>query len=964
VPTDTLSPPHIARCPSAAARFLLLGPVEARHPHRRLPLGRRRERALLAVLLLEANRVVPAGRLVDLLWDGSPPSSARASLHTHMSRLRGSLDPDGAGRNGVRLYARAGGYLAEADPETVDAHCFTNLVERARGTADAAARAAVVRNALALWRGPVLADAGSDLLRQRVAADLEELRLVAYELAVDADLERGRHDEVVGEVTRLIGDHPLREGLWARLALALYRAGRQGEALAALARARDRIVEELGVEPGPALQQVQLRILTADPALATATAGVPEAEAMHVSTVVIAPRQLPMDIREFTGRRQELAQLAAAAGVAAAADAPTAPTICVIEGMAGVGKTRLAVHAAHRMASGFDGPHLWADLRGFDAERSPADPATILDVFLRLLGVPAQQVPDDLDARAALYRSRLAGSRALVLLDNVATEDQVRPLLPGGGGALVLITTRRHLSGLPGVRHVPLDVFAPDEAVSLLAHLGGAARVSRQPQEAARVAELCGYLPIAITLTGQRLRAHPSWTVRDLADRLVPEERRLGELSLREQEVQRAFDLSYRTLPPRQRRFFRLLGLYPGADVNAEGAAALTGHSRAEADRLLEALLEEHLLQESSPGRYRMHDLTRGFARERARREEPQRLREDAIAGLVRRFLAEATQATVLLHPADTRRLAPLEPPSGSTLRTRADAIAWVDANLADLVAVVQHAADLSDRVARLAVRLVAALYRPLANRGQWRVRVTLHQRAAEAAARVGDQQGEAQSLEDLGTVYGQIGRPAESIAYNERALVIWRKIGDQRGEAGCLVGLGITYRQMGRFDEAVECLREGLAVSEIAGYGLAEASVLNQLGLTYQGMGRLPAAFVHHGRSIAKCQEIGDRRGEALALANLAWAHQRSGRPDQAFGPHRESLAIFRDLGDRYNEAEQLWGLGRCHHAIGEHARARSHWRQSIALLRDIGLLETAQAAALLRQPVPETPEIIGLNT
>jgi DNA-binding SARP family transcriptional activator len=603
---------------SAMTRFLLLGPVEVGHDGGRLALGRRRERCLLAVLLLEANRVVPADRLEDLLWDGFAPASARASLHTHVSRLRAHLDPDGNGRHGVRLHARDGGYLVEVERGAVDAHLFTDMVERARSTTDAAARAAMLRRGLTLWRGPALADAGSDLLRHRVAADLDELRVIATEQALDAELECGRHDEVVGEVKRLITEHPLREGLWGRLALALYRAGRQAEALETLALARHRLAGELGIDPGPGLRRLQHEILTADPVL--------EAVA-SASTPLGAPRQLPMDIEEFTGREAELCHVETLAGAALAGAAtarPTVPVICAIEGMAGVGKTRFAVHAAHRLARRFDEVQLWADLHGLESRRPPADPAAVLETFLRLLGVPGCQVPDGLEARSALYRSRLAGRRTLVLLDNAAGADQVRPLLPGGGSCLVLVTTRRRLSSMDGVRPVPLDVFSPAEATALLAGIAGGERVGGQPAEATHLARLCGHLPLAVALAARHLRAHPSWTVRDLVARLTPEDRRLSELSVRGETVRAAFDLSYRALPPPQRRLFRLLGRHRGDDITADAAAGLTGQAPEEAGVLLDALLDEYLLQERVPGRYRMHDLIRRYAIERARDEGPE----------------------------------------------------------------------------------------------------------------------------------------------------------------------------------------------------------------------------------------------------------------------------------------------------------------------------------------------------
>jgi DNA-binding SARP family transcriptional activator len=424
--------PFPGQPPATATRFVLLGRIEAHHRDGRLTLGRRRERCLLAVLLLDANRVVSASRLEDLLWNGHPPVSARANLHTHVSRLRAQLDLDGSGRHGVRLNARDGGYVIEVERNAIDAHLFTAMVERVRADADPVRRAAMLRSGLALWQGPVLADAGSVLLRRRVAAGMDELRLTANEPALDAELECGRHDEVVGEIKRLASEHLLREGLWTRLALALYRVGRQAETLEAIAWARERLAMELGIDPGPGLRRLQNDILTASPAL---EAGLPG------PTNDIGLRMLPMDLPEFTGRQSEWAQVQALAEEAI--DCPAAPVLCAIEGMAGVGKTRFAVHAGHRLTYRYnDDVQLWADLHGFDPHQRPSDPAAVLGALVRLLGVPASQVPDGLEARAALYRSRLVGRRTLILLDNVAEAEQVRPLLPGGGPCLVLLTHR------------------------------------------------------------------------------------------------------------------------------------------------------------------------------------------------------------------------------------------------------------------------------------------------------------------------------------------------------------------------------------------------------------------------------------------------------------------------------------------------------------------------------------------
>ncbi|MFG1625394.1 BTAD domain-containing putative transcriptional regulator [Kribbella sp. NPDC049227] len=932
-----------------SARFGLLGPIEAWHGAERLQLGRRRERALLAILLLEANRLVSADRVIDLLWDGSPSDSARASLRSHVSRLRSCLLPAGRDRYGVRLEARGGGYLLATDPAAIDVNRFSRLVQQARDTVDVTARGRLLREALSLWRGPALADASSDLLRRRLATDLDELRLVATELAIDADLDCGRHEQAVAEVHRLIGDHPYREGLWARLALGLYRAGRQADALQVLAQARDRLTGELGLDPGPELRKLQQKILTCDPTLAPAAAG--PVVAVQPSK---PPQQVPMDIPEFTGRDGEQATLTALAAPAAQGRG-SQPVVCAIEGMAGVGKTRFAIHAAHDLVrrGWFDEVRLWADLHGFDPQRTPADPGTVLGGFLRQLGVPGWEVPEDLEARAALYRSHLAGRRALVLLDNAAFEEQVRPLLPGSGPSLVLITSRRRLSGLDGVQPIPLDVFTRAEAIALLARIAGPERVAGHEADAARIASLCGHLPMAITLAARRLRGHPTWTLGDLARRLS------ADVS---QEA--SFNLSYDALPPQRQRVFRRLGLNPGDQLTPQTAAALSGRSVAEADAHLEALLDEYLLYEVEPGRYRMHDLVLAYARDRAQTDESEQARHAAVRRLLASYLTWATQATLLVHPTESRRVARTLVAGQVELRTPTEAIAWTEVNLADLVATIRRALELPGNAPHQAVRLVHALYRPLANRGHSRERITLNELAADAAGRSGDQEGEAQTLEDLGVLCGQVGRLAEAVRHTKRALELWRETGNHIGEAGCLTGLGITYRQLGQLDEAVACLREGLAINLRIGHVPGEASALNHLGLALQSAGCCDEAIVCGQQSIARHRDLGDRTGEALALANLGWAYLRSRQPSRAIDCHRAALPLFRDWGDRYNESEQLWGIGQAYHALGDDDRARVHWHESITILRDLDVLRPAQAEVLLGQPVPDTPEIIRLNS
>ncbi|GLY70648.1 hypothetical protein Atai01_72670 [Amycolatopsis taiwanensis] len=676
---------------------------------------------------------------------------------------------------------------------------------------------------------------------------------------------------------------------------------------------------------------------------------------------VRAYHQLPMDLPEFTGRQAELDRLGA---LGEAVEDATAPVVVTISGVAGVGKTRLVIHAAHRFAAGrFDEVQLWADLRGFHPEEAPAAASSVLADFLRLLGVADHQLPDGLDARAALYRDRLNGRRALIVLDDAATADQVRPLLPGTAGCLVLISSRRRLTDLDGDQTVPLVNFSTEESLRLLRWHAGPDRVRAEPDAARSVATLCGHLPLAIAVTARYLRSHPALSLTDLAGRLATDQRQLTGLSPHARSVRAAFDLSYRALPPGHQRVARLLAIHPGPDFTAPSVAALTALAESTAQTVLDDLLDEHLLDETAGARYRMHDLLRRYLTLQTQREDAQSEPHDALHRLTRHYLDRARHATNLIHPTETRRVTTA--PSGpAPWQSPSEAVAWVEAEYDCLVSTVRRAAELPDAGPALAIELVAALYRPLANRGHSADRIALNDLAARLARQHGDRRAEAQFLEDLGTLYGQVGRAGEAVGHSYRALAIWTELGDLTGQRGCLTDLGNSCRQQGDHDKAIEYLQEALAISIDSGDRQGEASVLNFLGLTCQGTGELDAATEHLARSAEIYAELGNRLGEAIALANHGWALQRSGRPREAIPYHERSLEIFRALNDRYNEAEQHWGIGQARHQLGDTGAAGRHWHTAIKMLRDMRALDDEQAAELLTQKIPETPELIRLNT
>ncbi len=580
----------------------MLGALEVRaRDNRPRKLGAAKQRTLLGVLLLNANRPVAVDRLVDALWPHGSPRTALVALRTYVSSLRQAL---GLGEHPQlpRLSTVPGGYQMNCTAADLDLLAFEDLVREGRQALydDQPAQAAErLRRALALWRGRPFEDVALDPDLRLELIRLEERKLAAQEAWLGTQLDLGHHEDVLTELDALVAENPLREMLWAQRMLALYRSGRRAEALRAYGDLRCHLVAELGVEPSPALQRLHVRILTGQAEL---PARVPRGAA-------VVPRQLPGDVGAFTGRERELAEL-----VALATDRRDPPVTGAIDGMAGVGKTALVVHAAHRLAGSHPDGHLFADLHGYAQGVAPADPADVLDRFLRALGTPGEAVPHGLEARAALWRTLVTGRRVLVVLDNAHSEAQVAPLLPGTRECTVLITSRRRLAGLDDVRSISLGVLPPADAVALFARSTAPERLAGEPQAlVAEIVELCGRLPLAIRIAAARLRHRPGWALHHLAERLRVRHA-LSELTAGQRSVSATIDLSYRALGPDQQRMFRVLGLHQGIDIDTYAAAALDHVPVALADRLLEDLLDANLLQQDVPGRYRFHELVRAHA--------------------------------------------------------------------------------------------------------------------------------------------------------------------------------------------------------------------------------------------------------------------------------------------------------------------------------------------------------------
>jgi DNA-binding SARP family transcriptional activator/predicted negative regulator of RcsB-dependent stress response len=945
--------------------FRILGPVEVWDGTQRLGLGGPKPRALLAVLLLRANRVVSTDRLMDELWGEAPPT-ARNLIQVYVSRLRHALHGNRDGSEPERvLVTRPPGYLLRVEPGQLDLERFEALTAQARqATADGDLEGAAERwcAALALWRGPALDGIASEVLRRTAVPRLEEARLVALEERLEVDLRLGRHAELVGELRALVAAYPDRERLCRQLMLALYQSDRQAEALAVYRGMRQALVEELGLEPSPALQELERAILLADPALKPEgpTAG----GALRDPASPRGPCQLPPDIDDFTGRQEAVAQLQRLLE----GEPATAIVVSAIAGKAGVGKTALAVRVAHRLRPCFPDGQLYVNLRGAQAE--VLGPTDVLAGFLRALGIDGARIPEGVEERARLYRARLADRRVLVVLDNAASEAQVRPLLPASHGCAALVTSRTSLSGLEAAHPLILDVLDSDQAVELLAKLAGPDRVAAEPQAAQQLVRLCGLLPLAVRIAGARLAQRPQWRLARLAERLADEHRRLDELVTGDLEVRASVALSYRGRSEAERRLFRLLGLLAAPSFAAWVAAALLDSGLAEAEELLERLVDAQLVEAAGEDRagqlrYRLHDLLRVFARERLEAEKPAPARRVSLQRLLGACLDR--------YGGDPNPERAGHPAVGVVER---DPAGWLEAERAGLVAAVQQACDAE--LWEPCWRLTIALTGFLQLRAHWDDWQHTHTLALGAARRAGNRDAEARVLASLGDFYGELDRFDDARCYLHQSRAAFQEIGNRRGELQSLLALGDFDRRLGRFGDAIvrleqslagfreiglaswealalfylgdvhreqgrlaaatACLQQSLALVRAIGDHPWEAAILRRLGLVHLSEGRLGAAIACLHQSLTFLRDVDDRRGEAYVMQSLAEVHRRQGRLEDAAGCLERSLALARPTGDRAAEAFALHTLGDVRRDQGRLEDATGCLERSLAAFREFG--------------------------
>lgn len=892
----------------------------------------------MAGLLLRAGQPVPTDHLISLVWGEAPPATATAQIHKCVSELRGALGQD-------RVVRGAGGYALDLQGSRSDCSEFERVVEAARTllAADRPKEAArEFRAALALWRGAPLAD-GTDALRLSEAPALEELRIRVLLERIDVDLSIGHHREIVGELRGLVDQQPLFERLRGQLMLALYRSGRPAEALRVYREGRALLAEELGTDPDPSLTRLHDDMLHHRPHLATVAPGqelgTDSSEHHRADTrtpVVprgIRPQQLPLTTTQFVGRTLEMSCLDAL--LEEEEGAPTPVAVAAVTGMAGVGKSTLALYWAHRIADRFPDGQLYLNLHGFD----PNDVLPVEEALRRLLealDVPYGGMPPGVEARAGLLRSLLAQRRMLIVLDNARDTEQVRSLLPGSGHCMVVVTSRNRLTDLVithGARPFHLDVLTGEEARALLVRRVGADRVDTEPNAVDSILAVTGRLPMALAIVAARAAAHANSPLCDFVnggDRLD---------ALVDGDVRRVFSWSYQALGEEAARLFRLLALHPGPDLTAGAAAALVGVSNAAAVLpALHELTRLHLLVERVPGRYAFHDLLRDYAAELALHHETEEQMRAARHRLYDWYLRCSHPAALLVQPT-WPGIDPAPPLSANPAAPPVDkdaATVWFTAERQALLGIVRQSAH--DGFEIHAWQLAWALTAYLAPRGLWQQQRDVQEVALAAAELVDDHVGSAVTQRLLAGSYTRLGEVDRAEALLGRARDLYRKLDDATGQAHALYNLGEVCYLQGRLTEAITHGHEALRLYRTAGEREGEARTLNAVGWMYAMGGDFAEAVEYCSGALARQRVNGDLNGQAATLDSLGFIHHHLGHRDEAVRCYEEAIERFHDCNDRYHEAGTLARLGDSLQSLGDSTAAYTVWQQAVSIFDELG--------------------------
>ncbi|MCZ4118534.1 AfsR/SARP family transcriptional regulator [Streptomyces sp. H39-S7] len=960
--------------PDQGLRFAVLGPVRAWRDEQPIVTGSPQQRALLAALLLRGGRTATASELLDALWGETAPTTALAALRSYAFRLRKALGADA-------LITESGGYALHVAPDGLDFAAAERLAaeaEKARGAGDPVRARELLATALGMWNGEPLAGLPgpyAEAQRNR----LEEWRLAVTETRLELDLELAAHAEAVSELTALSAEHPLRERLRCLLMLALYRGGRQAEALGVYADTRRLLADELGVDPCAELMELHQRILEADPGLAA-----PAGPGGHVAEIV-RPAQLPATVSDFTGRAAFVRELGAQLTEAD----KDVMAVSALAGIGGVGKTTLAVHVAHAARDAFPDGQLYVDLQGTDAR--PAEPEAVLGSFLRALGLSDSAIPDSLADRAALYRSTLDGRRVLALLDNAHDAAQVRPLLPGTPGCAALITSRVRMVDLAGAHLVDLDVMSPEEALHLFTKIVGEERVTSERQSALDVVAACGFLPLAIRIAASRLAARRTWTVAVLARKLADQRRRLDELRAGDLAVKATFALGYGQLEPLQARAFRLLSLPDGPDISLDAAAAILDMDPYSTEELLEALVDISLIESAAPARYRFHDLLRLYARECADRDETDEARCQALSRLLDFYLSSAACAYELENPGDRvlDHLAPTER-AGLAFGTREEALEWLFSEAQGLLAAVQQAAgggcegpmrravdllwasqDLveSGIYARQYEQGVQALVRTASEcaehlvEGRARVLLgQLHRLFGQFAAADNEAQRSlilGLAAEDpltcsyapnlRGSVALQALRFAECAEYHMIALEAFRDDGNRHGEAAALSNLSRAQLELGETEAAVSTAEQAVTIYRQLGVGFRLGNGLYAMAIALTATRRLDEASACLTEGLGIFREARQQFWEGMTLFRLSKVHLADGQWRQSASHAEQALVILREVGGEWRTANALTVLGRALAGFGQTIRARACWHDALGIFTALDSPEADEVRGLI---------------
>ena len=913
----------------------LLGEMELWSSGEQLDVGAPRQQAVLAALAVDAGRPVAIETLIDRVWDEAPPIEARNVLYSHLSRIRRLLTRAALADNmAVRIERRYAGYVLDIDPALVDVHRFRYLVEQGtdaqRGDTD---RATVISEALALWRGQPLAGLSGIWVGQLRDCWHRE-RLDAAGHWAQLELRLGRPDAAIAILPTFVAEYPLAEHLEALLMQALHAAGRDAEALDRYTAVRQRLSDDLGTDPGRELQSLYQAILCGE--LPTPPAAI---EVVAAPRHVASPSQLPPDLHCFSGRADEMRHLD---GLIVGADAAsTGVVIAAVSGTAGIGKTALALHWAHRVRDEFPDGQLYVNLRGFDPSASPVAPAEAVRGFLDALEVPAERIPTGLDAQVGLYRSVLADRRVLVVLDNARDTEQVRPLLPGTPGCAAVVTSRNQLAGLiaEGGHPLPLDLPSASEARDLLARRLGVRRIAAEAPAVDQIITLCARLPLALAIVAARAATHPGFDLAVLAGQLRETRGGLDEFAGADSaaDARAVFSWSYLQLDPEAAHLFRLLGLHPGPDISTVAVASLLGIPQQRVRPLLAQLAQAHLIVEHSPGRYAFHDLLRAYATEQANAIDTDDKRQAAIHRVLDHYLHTAHAADRVLAPRrDPITLTPPQP--GVTLESpthQSQAMAWFATEHAVLLAALDQAGATSWDTHTW--QLAWSLANFLDWQGHWRDYAATQHTALAAARRLAVPSLQAGAHRILGRAYTHLSRFDRAHTHLRHARDLYQRCGDHLGQARTHHNLTLTFERQGRHTEALDHARMALELFRSIGHRHGQAEVLATIGWCHALLGDNHHALTSCRQALNLLQELDDHHGQAFAWDSLGYVHHHLGQHADAITCYQHAIDLFRELGYHTAESTALARLGDTHHATGNQDHARGAWQAALTILNQL---------------------------